>query len=80
MLGVRDDIETSSDIGDVTLGIADDLDLDIVAETDGSLDTTSLVTDDRTERSRRTGRLNAGETRLRTVSNLGDIPLRSIPR
>lgn len=78
--GVRDDIEISTDIGDVTLGIADDLDLDILTETNGSFDSNLPVTDSRTAGTRFTGRLNDGGHQLRAVSNLGDISLRSVTR
>jgi hypothetical protein len=80
VLGVRDDIDISSDIGDVTLGIADDLDLDIVAETTGSFDSNLPVVGSQTVGTRFTGRLNGGGHQLRAVSNLGDVSLRSISR
>lgn len=80
LLGVRGDIEISTDIGDVTLGIADDLDLDIISETTGSFDSNLPVIDSRTADTRFTGRLNDGGHQLRAVSNLGAISLRSISR
>lgn len=80
LLGVRDDVEVSTDVGDVTLGIADDLNLDIVVETNGSFNSNLPVTDSRTAGSRFIGRLNDGGQELRAVSNLGDVSLRSISR
>lgn len=80
LLDIRGETQINSEIGDVTLGVADNLDLDIVAETTGSFDSNLPVADSRTVGTRFTGRLNNGGHQLRVISNLGAISLRSILR
>jgi hypothetical protein len=80
LLGIRDDVEIVTELRDVTIGVADDLNLDILAETEGSVDSNLPVTDSRTADSHFTGRLNDGGHQLRAFSDLGDVSLRSISR
>lgn len=64
----------------MTVGVADDLDLDLVARVTGGLDSNLPLQDSRTVGSRPTGRLNSGGHRLRVYSDPGDVSLRSITR
>lgn len=80
VLALRADTEIGTDLGEVTVGVADDLDLDLVAEVTGGLDSNLPLHDSRTVDSRLTGRLNSGGHRLRVYSELGDVSLRSITR
>lgn len=79
LLGLRGDVDIGTDVGSVTVGVADDLDLDLLAETNGTLDSNLPLIDGRTVGSRLTGRIGAGGHRLHAFSDLGDVSLRSIP-
>lgn len=80
VLSVRDDTEIGTDLGEVTVGVADDLDLEVVAASTGSVDSNLPLQNGRTVDSRLTGQLNDGGHRLRVYSELGDVSLRSITR
>lgn len=80
LLGLRGDVDIGTDVGSVTVGVADDLDLDLLAETNGSLDSNLPLINGRTVGSRLTGRIGAGGHRLHAFSDLGDVSLRSISR
>lgn len=74
---LRGDVEIGTDVGEVVVGVAADLDLDLDAEaTDVSSDLP--LTDTRSAGGRHTGRLNAGGYRLRVSSDLGRVSLRRI--
>ncbi|OYR40571.1 hypothetical protein DJ82_07490 [Halorubrum sp. Ib24] len=74
--GLRTDVEIGTRMGDVVVGVAETLDLDVVAESDASVDSDLPLTGGRSERRRVTGRLNAGGSRLHVFSDVGEVSLR----
>ncbi|OYR47324.1 hypothetical protein [Halorubrum sp. Ea8] len=76
LAGLRTDIEIGTQMGDVVVGIDETLDLDVVAESDASVDSDLPLTGGRSERRRVTGRLNAGGSRLHVFSDVGEVSLR----
>jgi hypothetical protein len=79
LLGVRGDVETGTEVGDVVVGVSDALLLDVFAETGGRVDSDLALSDRVAERSRLTGRLNGGGHRLHAFSDVGDVSLRALP-
>lgn len=75
---VRGDVDIGTDLGNVAVGVADDLDLDVFAETRGELSSDLSLVDARRDGSRFVGRLNAGGHRLRVSSSLGGVSLRRL--
>lgn len=80
LMGLRDDVDISTELGSIVLGVADDLDLNVVVETTGTIDSNLPLTDGQTASHRLTGRQNEGGHRLHVVSELGEVSLRSIQR
>ena len=80
VLSIRQDLSIGTNLGTVRVGVADDLDLEVLAETDGGLTSNLPLVDSRMLGSRLTGRLNGGGHRLHAFSDLGDVSLRSITR
>lgn len=78
VLDLRGDAEIGTDLGEVTVGVADDLDADVLVEATGGVDSNLPLTVDRTIGNRFTGRLNGGGHRLHVFTELGDVSLRSI--
>jgi len=76
LAGLRTDIEIGTQMGDVVVGVAETLDLDVVAESNASVDSDLPLTGGRSERRRVTGRLNAGGSRLHVFSDVGEVSLR----
>lgn len=80
VLSLRRDLSIGTQLGTVRVGVADDLDLEVLAETEGGLTSNLALVDSRMLGSRLTGRLNGGGHRLHAFSDLGDVSLRSITR
>lgn len=80
VLSLRRNLSIGTNLGSVRVGVADDLDLEVLAETDGGLTSNLPLVDSRMLESRLTGRLNAGGHRLHAFSDLGEVSLRSITR
>ncbi|WP_276260707.1 hypothetical protein [Haloglomus litoreum] len=80
LLGARGDVEISSGMGEVVVGVADDLDLDVLAEAEGRVSSDLDLTGGRARRDRVEGRLNDGGHRLHAVSEAGRVALRRIER
>lgn len=80
LLGLRGDVEIGTELGEVVVGVADDLDLDLLVETAGGVDSNLPLQDSRVGGDRLSGRQNAGGHRLRVFSELGEVSLRSITR
>lgn len=80
LLGVRADVDIGTDAGEVVVGVADDLDLDLVVESNAGIDSNLPLSDTRTVGGRFTGRQNAGGRRLHVYSDVGDVSLRSVRR
>lgn len=80
VLSLRRDLSIGTNLGTVRVGVADDLDLEVLAETAGGLTSNLPLVDSRMLGARLTGRLNRGGHRLHAFSELGDVSLRSITR
>lgn len=80
LLSLRGDVEVGSDLGNVVVGVASDLDLDVFAEGTGHVDSDLTLSDLRSERGRLTGRLNGGGRRLHAFSSAGAVSLRELAR
>lgn len=80
VLGVRRDVAIRSEMGEVVVGVADDLDLDVLAEADGRVSSDLDLLDQRSRRNRLTGRLNDGGYRLHATSDFGHVDLRRMDR
>jgi hypothetical protein len=80
LLGLRGDVDVGTAVGRVTVGVADDLDLDLLAEADGALNSDLVLADASSGVRRLAGRLNAGGPRLHVSTGLGDVSLRAIRR
>jgi hypothetical protein len=78
--GVRGDLSIGTELGEVSVGVAEDLDLDVLVETEGGITSNLPLADSQVVHSRLTGRLNRGGNRLHAFSELGDVSLRSITR
>jgi len=79
LLGVRGDVDVGTDVGEVVVGVRDDLLLDVLAESNGRVDSDLLLTEQVADRNRVTGRLNGGGHQLHAYSDVGDVSLRSLP-
>lgn len=79
LLGMRGDVDVDTDLGEIDLRVADDLDLDLDAA-GSAVDSDLLLFDRRAGVGRLSGRLNAGGRRLRVSSNLGSVSVRSLRR
>ncbi|GAB7095554.1 hypothetical protein JCM30237_27080 [Halolamina litorea] len=75
LLALRGDVEVGTDVGDVVVGVADDLDLDVLAESDGGVDSDLELDDSTVSNGRVSGRLNAGGHRLHAYTDVGDVSL-----
>lgn len=80
LLSVRGDVDVGTNLGDVVVGVADDLDLDIEVESDGGISSDLSLSDLRSSGGHFSGRLNRGGSRFRVSSDLGKVSLRSIQR
>jgi hypothetical protein len=80
LLGARRDVAIRSEMGEVVVGVADDLDLDVLAEADGKVSSDLDLADEQSRRWRVAGRLNDGGHRLHAVSEFGNVDLRRIDR
>jgi hypothetical protein len=80
LLGARRDIAIRSEMGEVVVGVADDLDLNVLAEADGQVSSNLDLSDERSRRNRVAGRLNDGGHRLHAVSEFGRVALRRMDR
>lgn len=78
LAGLRTDIEIGTQMGDVVVGIADTLDLDVIAESNAGVDSDLPLTGVQSGRGRYSGRLNAGGSRVHVFSDVGDVSLRTI--
>jgi hypothetical protein len=78
LLDLRTDIEIGTELGEVVVGVAETLDLDVMAESDGGVDSDLPLTGVQSARGRFSGRLNAGGHRLHVFSDMGDVSLRTI--
>lgn len=78
LFDLRGDVEIGTDLGEVVVGVADDLDFELLAESDGSLSSDLQLTDLRSGLGRLSGRQNRGGHRVYVYSDLGDVSLRSI--
>lgn len=76
LLSVRGDVDVGTDLGEVVVGVADGLDLDVVAESSGDVSSDLALSDVRSGGGRYAGRLNAGGHRLHVFSDLGAVSLR----
>ncbi|EMA69991.1 hypothetical protein [Halorubrum kocurii] len=77
---VRDDIEIRTDLGDVAVGIADDLDVDVLAESVSDINSTLALTNVESSSDRLAGQLNAGGSEVHVLSEFGDVSLRPLQR
>jgi hypothetical protein len=80
LLGARQDVAVRSEMGEVVVGVADDLDLDVLAEADGRVSSDLDLAGKQSRRGRVAGRLNDGGHRLHAVSEFGRVDLRRIER
>ena len=80
LLGLRGDVDIGTEMGEVVVGVADDLDLDLLAESGGRVSSTLTLADLRSKRRRVTGRLNRGGSRVHVFSEMGQVDLRAIQR
>lgn len=79
LLGLRGDVDIGAEMGNVVVGVADDLDLDVLAE---ALDVSSdlVLSAASSDRKNVSGRLNRGGSRLHVFSEMGNVDLRTIQR
>ena len=80
LLGARRDVAIRSEMGEVVVGVADDLDLDVLAEADGQVSSDLDLSNAQSRRNRVAGRLNEGGHRLHAVSEFGRVALRRTDR
>lgn len=80
LLDLRGDVEIGTELGEVVVGVADDLDLDVMAESDGGLSSNLQLAELRSGGGQLSGRQNRGGHRVHVYSELGDVSLRSIRR
>jgi hypothetical protein len=80
LLGLRGDVEIGSDMGSVAVNVADDLGVDVIAESETAVDSDLPLSEVSTGARRVAGRLNGGGHRLHVASEFGDVSLRSVPR
>ncbi|SDF61108.1 hypothetical protein SAMN04488067_10669 [Halorubrum xinjiangense] len=78
LAGLRTDVEIGTQMGDVVVGIAETLDLDVVAESNAGVDSDLPLTGVQSGGGRVSGRLNAGGSRVHVFSDVGDVSLRTI--
>lgn len=78
LLGLRGDVEAGTDVGDVVVGVRDDLLLDVLAESNGRVDSDLSLSELVADGNRLTGRLNGGGHRLHAYSDVGDVSLRAL--
>lgn len=76
--GLRRNVAVGTEIGDVFVGVAEELDLDVFAESRGRVDSDLPLVDLEASRQRLSGRLNAGGYRLHAYSDVGDVSLRAL--
>lgn len=80
LLSLRGDVDISTKLGAVVVGVAADLDLDLLVEATTSIDSDLPLRERQTGDGRLTGRQNRGGYRVHVASRLGDVSLRSIQR
>lgn len=80
LLGLRDDVDISTKLGNVVVGVANDLDLDLLVEATATIDSNLPLAASQTSTGQLSGRQNRGGYRLHVASELGDVSLRSIQR
>ncbi|SEO24354.1 hypothetical protein SAMN04487948_101294 [Halogranum amylolyticum] len=80
LLGLRGDVDVGTGMGSVAVGVADDLDLDLLAESGGRVSSNLALSGLRADRSAVSGQLNRGGSRLRVFSEMGEVDLRAIQR
>jgi len=78
--GVREDVEIGTELGDVAVGIANDLDVDVLAESVSGVSSNLGLTNVESSDDRLAGRLNDGGPRVHVFSELGDVALRTLQR
>jgi len=78
--GVRDDVEIGTELGDVSVGIATDLDVDVLAESVSGVTSTLALSNAESTDDSLSGQLNAGGSRVHVFSELGDVALRRLQR
>lgn len=78
LLGARQDVDIRSEMGEVVVGVAHDLDLDVVAQGDGAVSSDLDLVGEQSRPWRVAGRLNDGGYRLHAVSEFGRVALRRI--
>lgn len=74
---LRGDVDVHADVGRVAVRVRSDLDLDIEL-TGSSVESDLVLGDERRERDRITGRLNAGGHRLRVGVDVGEATVRAL--
>lgn len=79
LYAARGDVAIRTDLGSVVLGVAADLDLDVLAKCEGAVTSDLELTALERAADRVAGRLNAGGPQLLVSSDLGDVDLRRIP-
>lgn len=77
---VRDDVEIGTELGDVSVGVAGDLDVDVLAESVSNIVSTLELTTVESSSDRLAGQLNAGGPRVHVFSDLGNVSLRALRR
>jgi hypothetical protein len=80
LLGLRGDVDIGTEMGEVVVGVADDLDLDVLAEAGGRVSSDLTLSDLRSERQSVSGRLNRGGSQVHAFSDMGEVDLRAIRR
>lgn len=75
---LRRDVDIGTEVGDVVIGVGEELDLDVFAESQGRVDSDLPLVNLEASRQRLSGRLNAGGHRLRAYSDVGDVSLRTL--
>ena len=78
--GLRDDVDIRTKLGKVVVGIATNLNFELLVEATTSIDSTLPLRDRQTGDDRLTGRQNRGGYHVHVASDLGDVSLRSIQR
>lgn len=80
LLGLRGDVDIGTEMGEVVVGVADDLDLDVLAEAGGRVSSNLTLAELRSERRSVSGSLNRGGSRVHVFSEMGEVDLRAIRR
>jgi hypothetical protein len=80
LLGARRDVAVRSEMGEVVVGVADDLALDVLAEADVRVSSDLDLVGERSRQGRVAGQLNGGGHRLHAVSEFGRVDLRRLDR